>query len=196
MLTAEQFLEPIARHRGDEIVVATMSIVRPWARIAGSHLALASADSAMGHAADLALGIALAQPTRRVICLNGDGSMLMSLGTLASIIDTEVDNLLLFLAVNDSYEITGNQAVPGARRVDFAGIARAAGFPTAHDFRQPDPYAAAVPDLLRSPGPVLAAVHVEPGNEGPIRRGDHEPAAYLQESLFASARGLRDEICR
>jgi len=51
-----------------------------------SHVDLdfASADSAMGHTADLALGIALARPERKVICLNGDGSMLMTLGTLVT----------------------------------------------------------------------------------------------------------------
>jgi len=52
-----------------------MSVTRPWGRLSSHDLDFASADSAMGHTADLALGIALAQPARKVICLNGDGSM-------------------------------------------------------------------------------------------------------------------------
>ena len=84
MLTKQQLLAPLAALRNDAVVVTTMGTVRPWGRYSSSDLDFASADSAMGHAADLALGIALAQPHRKVICLNGDGSMLMTLGTLVT----------------------------------------------------------------------------------------------------------------
>ena len=86
-MTRAQLLGPLAERRTDEVVVTTMGVTRPWGRISDSDLDFASADSAMGHAADLALGIALARPDRTVICLNGDGSMLMTLGTLATIKD-------------------------------------------------------------------------------------------------------------
>ena len=52
-LTVAQVLEPLARHRTDEVVVTTMSVVRPWGSLSSSELDFASADSAMGHAADL-----------------------------------------------------------------------------------------------------------------------------------------------
>ena len=83
MLTTLELLEPLAARRTDEIVVTTMSTVRPWGLLSDHDLDFASADSAMGHAVDLALGIALAPPNRLVVCFNGDGSMLMTLGTLA-----------------------------------------------------------------------------------------------------------------
>ena len=67
MLTTRELLAPLARRRTDEVVVTTMSTVRPWGRLSDHRLDFASADSAMGHAADLALGIALARPERRVI---------------------------------------------------------------------------------------------------------------------------------
>ena len=79
VLTVAQLLGPLARYRTNEAVVTTMSVVRPWGILSDSDLDFASADSAMGHAADLALGLALAQPARKVVCVNGDGSMLMSL---------------------------------------------------------------------------------------------------------------------
>ena len=126
MLTKSELLEPLARARTDEVVVTCMGITRPWGRISNHDLDFASADSAMGHTADLALGIALAQPERRVICLNGDGSMLMSLGTLVTIVEADARNLVLFVLENGTYEITGNQPVPGASDVDFPGLARAA----------------------------------------------------------------------
>ncbi len=189
MLTKANVLEPLARLRTDEVVVATMSVVRPWALLSDSDLDFASADSAMGHAADLALGIAMAQPHRTVLCLNGDGSMLMSLGTLVTIIASGVSNLILFVIDNGTYEITGNQPTPGA--VDFVAMAQAAGFRRAYRFDEADAYEAALPDLLRGEGPVFVWLHVEPGHEGPISRSNREQARYLKTSLADWSRTLR-----
>lgn len=194
MLTRAQLLEPLAAHRTDEVVVTTMSVTRPWGRISSHDLDFASADSAMGHTADLALGIALARPDRRVVCLNGDGSMLMSLGTLAVIVGTEARNLLLILVENGSYEITGNQPIPGGGRVDFAAMARAAGFPRVYRFDDPAAWAAAIPGLLRTVGPTFVQAIVEPTTEGPISRKPAEEARYLKVSLAVWARGFRSAL--
>ncbi|MGD8322679.1 MAG: thiamine pyrophosphate-dependent enzyme, partial [Gemmatimonadota bacterium] len=126
MLTRAELLEPLAELRTDEVVVTTMSVTRPWGRLSDSDLDFASADSAMGHAADLALGVALARPDRRVICLNGDGSMLMTLGTLATAAGSGAANYVLVVAENGTYEITGNQPIPGAGCIDFSAMAKAA----------------------------------------------------------------------
>lgn len=183
MLTRAQLLEPLARHRTNEVVVTTMSVTRPWGRLSNHDLDFASADSAMGHAADLALGIALARPDRRVICLNGDGSMLMSLGTLATAAGCRAANFVLFVVENGSFEITGHQPIPGAGRVDFGALARGAGFPRVFRFSDADAYAAAVPELLRMPGPSFVHALVERGTEGPIGRKPQEDTRYLQVSL-------------
>jgi sulfopyruvate decarboxylase subunit beta len=191
MMTKDQALAPLAARRTGEIVVTTMGMVRPWARHSTHPLDFASADSAMGHAADLAIGIALAQPDRKVVCLNGDGSMIMTLGTLVTAVENDVHNLVLFVIQNDSYEITGNQRLPGAGRIDFAAMARAAGFPRAHDFAEAGPYEAALPELLQGRGPVLVTLHVQPGNETPLGREGKETAAYLQLSAPAEVRRFR-----
>lgn len=191
MMTIDELLEPLGRHRTDEVVVTTMSAVRPWSRYSDSDLDLASADSAMGHAADLALGIAIARPERRVICLNGDGSMLMSLGTLATVVDARADNFILVVVHNGGYEITGNQPLPAADRLDFAGMARSAGFRRVHHFVHGDPWAQAIPALLRATGPVFVAAQIAPGSEPPISRGDHEEARYLRSSLHDWGRRMR-----
>lgn len=190
-MTKDELLAPLARVRGEQVVVTTMGLVRPWARHSQSALDFASADSAMGHAADFALGIAMAQPSRQVICLNGDGSMLMSLGTLATIVDAGARNLVLFVAENGTYEVTGNQRVPGAGRVDYAAMARAVGFPRAEWFTEAAAYAAALPGLLASPGPVCIVVAVDPADEAPLGRGPGQQAPYLRASLAESARALR-----
>jgi sulfopyruvate decarboxylase subunit beta len=193
-VTRDDVLRPLARLRGDAVVVTTMGAVRPWARLSEHSLDFASADSAMGHAADFALGLALAQPARKVICLNGDGSMLMSLGTLVTIVASGTPNLVLFVLQNDTYEVTGNQPVPGAGRVDYAAVARAAGFARAHTFSDTAAYEAALPSILQGAGPVCVTVKVEPGTETPLGRGPEQAAAYLRPSLAESARLLRQAL--
>lgn len=191
MMTKDQALAPLAARRTSEIVVTTMGMVRPWAAHSTHDLDFASADSAMGHAADLAIGIALAQPGHKVVCLNGDGSMLMTLGTLVTAVDNGARNLVLFVIQNDSYEITGNQRVPGAGNVDFAAMARAAGFPRAYTFDDPQPYAAALPEILGGEGPVLVTLRVQPGRESPLGREGKETAAYLRRSAPDEVRRFR-----
>ena len=194
MLTKDELLEPLARARTDEVVVTCMGITRPWGRISNHELDFASADSAMGHTADLALGVALAQPERRVICLNGDGSMLMTLGTLVTIVAADARNMVLFVLENGTYEITGNQPVPGASEVDFPGLARAAGFPRVYDLAFPRDFEAVLPNILQAEGPVFVGVQMDRGSEGPISRSEREEARYLQTSLAEWSRRFRKAI--
>jgi sulfopyruvate decarboxylase subunit beta len=194
VLTTVEVLAPLARLRTDEVVVTTMSVVRPWGRLSTHPLDFASADSAMGHAADLALGIAIARPERRVLCVNGDGSMLMTLGTLVTVAQAKATNLTLFVIDNGTYEITGNQSVPGGGQVDYSAMALAAGFPLAFSYDNAREYAAALPGILSQSGPTLVSLTVQPGMEGPISRGPLEEADYLQVSLEKSAHLLRRDL--
>jgi len=196
MMTKDDVLSALAAARTDEVVVTTMGMVRPWARHSTHPLDFASADSAMGHAADLALGIALADEGRRVICLNGDGSMLMSLGTLMVAVEQRARNFVLFVSQNESYEITGNQPIPGAHAVDFTLLARGAGFTSVHAFDDAAAYRRALPPVLAAPGPTLVVVKTEKGDERPLSRGPQEEAAYLQTSLPDAARALRAALLR
>ena len=193
-LTVAQLLGPLARHRTDEVVVTTMSVVRPWGRLSDSDLDFASADSAMGHAADLALGVVLARPERRVIALNGDGSMLMCLGTLATAVELGARNYVLVVCDNGEYEITGHQPVAARDRIDWAGLAEAAGFRAVHRFEDARAWATAVPRILAEAGPTFVHVLVEPGHEGPIGRSDSEEARYLRHSLADWSRIVRDAL--
>jgi len=168
-----------------------MGAVRPWGEISTHPLDFASVDSAMGHAADFALGLALAQPDKRVICLNGDGSMLMCLGTLVTIVASGARNLVLIVMQNGTYEITGNQPVPGGLELDYATVARGCGFRRAASFSDPEEYARAVPALLDGDGPVFASVLVHAGHDTPLRRAPDEPLPYLRPSLGESAHMLR-----
>ncbi len=81
----------------------------------------------MGLAAPIALGVALAQPQRRVIALEGDGSILMQLGSLATIAGRRQKNLAVVIMDNGTYQITGGQATSTELGADVVAIARGAG---------------------------------------------------------------------
>lgn len=194
MLTPAQMLEPLSRLRTSQVVVATASSVRPWGLLSRHDLDFAFVDSAMGYGADLALGIALARPERKVICLNGDGGMLMTLGSLATAVGAAATNLILFLCDNGEFEMTGHQPVAGARRIDHAAFAEAAGFRHVFRFDDPRRYAEALPDVLSKIGPTFVHLVIEPGSERPLTRGPHAPVPYMRSSLGDSARLLRKNL--
>jgi len=86
----------------------------------------------MGLAIPIGLGVALAQPDRRVFVLEGDGSLLMQLGCLATVAAQAPRNLAILLLDNGTFQITGGQPTPAAQSgADLIGIARAAGLPRA-----------------------------------------------------------------
>ena len=81
----------------------------------------------MGLAAPIALGVALAQPARRVFALEGDGSLLMQLGALGTIAAVKPPNLAVIVFDNGMYQITGAQPALTAKGVDLVAMARGAG---------------------------------------------------------------------
>jgi phosphonopyruvate decarboxylase len=156
-------LEVLAQRRADEIVVTTMGSAREWPKHSQHALDFQYLPSAMGHAPMLALGLALAQPRREVVCFNGDGCMLMSLGALVTIVASGARNLTLIVLENGIYEVTGGQTTAGAQAgVDFAGFARAANLATVLDFDELEPWRQAAGGLLALPGPRFVVLHVEP----------------------------------
>src|SRR5690348_5299689 len=116
----------------------------------------------MGAASTIALGIALAQPERRVIIVDGDGSLLMQLGSLVTVAGAAAPNLFHFVFENGVYETSGSQPLPGEGRFDLVDMARAAGY--AHSMRYEDAqqFAKDLPEVLRRHGPVFVSVRTEP----------------------------------
>jgi thiamine pyrophosphate-dependent acetolactate synthase large subunit-like protein len=116
--------------------------------------------SSMGQGPALGLGLALARPGRGVIVVNGDGCTLMNLGCLVTLAAHPAD---LFLVVLDNglYEVTGGQPTPGAGKVDYAGLARAAGIARSYRFDDLPAWSAGAAEALAGPGPVFVALAVE-----------------------------------
>ncbi|MEW6751722.1 MAG: thiamine pyrophosphate-dependent enzyme [Candidatus Latescibacterota bacterium] len=185
MLDKYRCLEMLAGRRTREVVVTTMSVAAPWARLSDTPLDFASVESAMGHAADFGLGLALAQPGRRVVVLNGDGSTLMCLGTLVTLAHLRPPNYTLVIVDNGTYEVTGNQPIPGQGLVDFAAMARGAGCPHVHVVATQAQFDEMLPLHLDGPGPQVMVWKTARGCE-PVPRPRHyirERARRLREAL-------------
>jgi sulfopyruvate decarboxylase subunit beta len=165
MMKRDACFRALARHVTDEIVVATYSSAFEWLAIAPRPLNYFSVG-AMGLDTSHGLGLALGRPDKRVIVLQGDGSLLMNLGSLVTIASQAPKNLIHFVAENGTYEANGGHPIPNEARVDFAGLARAAGYPHVHEFAELDVFEREVAGLLRQQGPALAVLRVEPS--GPI----------------------------
>lgn len=146
--------------RGDALVVTGLGSPTYDTYAAGDHDLNFYLWGAMGGAAMAGLGLALAQPKRRVLVITGDGEMLMGLGSLATIGVQKPGNLAIAVIDNERYGETGMQATHTASGVDLAGVARACGFGVAALARSEAEFAAARQSLLGAPGPVLVQVKV------------------------------------
>ena len=186
-MSAKDALAAVHAARGpQDIVITTMTPARDWTLLPQHPLDLVLVPSAMGSAPSLGLGLALAQPNRRVIVCNGDGSMLMNLGSLVSVVNARATNLVVIVFVNGTYEVTGSQPVPGAGVVDYAALARAAGFVSVFDYASIDAWRRDVRHVLEATGPTFLALAVEPvhGQPGPRSPGPApERARRFMEAL-------------
>jgi sulfopyruvate decarboxylase subunit beta len=173
-MNAKDALTAVHAGRGArDIVITTMMPARDWMTLPQSPLDMVLVPSAMSHATSMGLGLALAQPDRNVIVCNGDGSMLMNLGSLVSIANTGVKNIMVIVFANGTYEVTGSQPVPGADQVDFMQFAVGAQFAQVAQFWSAESWRSSFPKLLAAAGPTFVVLHVEPvyGQPGPRSPG-------------------------
>jgi sulfopyruvate decarboxylase subunit beta len=157
----------LARHVGDAIVVPVYQAAQEWRAIKPDHALTYYSIGAMGQASSAALGLALGRPDKRVIVLDGDGSLLMNLGTLVTIASQAPRNLVHFVCENGMYEANGGHPIPGRGAVSFAGFARAAGYRHVHEFADLAAFEAGIEGLLRADGPVFANLKLVPGEPPP-----------------------------
>ncbi len=168
----------ILEDRGDALLITGLGSTTWDAAAVGDYPRNFYLWGAMGGAALLGLGVALAQPHRRVLVITGDGEMLMGLGGLATIAVQRPGNLSVVVIDNESYGETGMQKTHTHHGVDLAGLAAAAGFPTSRTIYSRGELEETVSLLYEACGPVFAVVKVEatvaptvlPPRDGPYLR--------------------------
>ncbi|HEV8440652.1 MAG TPA: thiamine pyrophosphate-dependent enzyme [Methylomirabilota bacterium] len=141
---------------------------------------------AMGQCSSVALGIALARPDVRVLCLDGDGSLLMNLGSLCTIATEAPRNYALVVWDNEVHQTTGGQPTATAARSDLAAIARGAGIDKALEVRTEGELARAYDRILAEDGPFVVCVKVVKGpSEGRLDRDVVGHARRFMRALAA-----------
>jgi thiamine pyrophosphate-dependent acetolactate synthase large subunit-like protein len=174
----------LLRDRGDALVVTGLGGPTYDVAAAGDAPLNFYLWAAMGGAAMVGLGLARAQPGRRVVVVTGDGEMLMGLGSLATIAVDAPPNLALVVLDNEHYGETGMQPAHTGRGVDLPGIARAAGFAEAATIRTDAELEALAQRLFTARGPLLGTVKVS--TETPPMLLPPRDGAYLR-SRFREA---------
>ena len=149
--------------RGDLLVVAGLGAPAWDVAAAGDRDLDFPLWGAMGGAAMAGLGLALAQPDRRVLVITGDGEMLMGLGSLAAIAVQAPPNLAIVVIDNERYGETGMQPTHTARGTDLSAVAKACGFLRVATIRAPDQLGEAAALAREAPGPVFVTIKVEAG---------------------------------
>ncbi len=159
-LRRRQVAKALVRDRDGLLVVAGLGSPAWDMTAAGDHPLNMPLWGAMGGAAAMGLGLALAQPGRRVLVVTGDGEMLMGLGTLATIALQGPKNLAVVVFDNERYGETGMQLTHTAHDMDMVGVARAAGFPVSETVRDQEQLDAALPVIGEASGPVFFDIKV------------------------------------
>jgi thiamine pyrophosphate-dependent acetolactate synthase large subunit-like protein len=162
LLRRREVVAQILKARGDALLVTGLGSTTYDAFATGDSPLTFYLWGAMGGAAMIGLGLANAQPQRRVLVLTGDGEMLMGLGSLATVGTARTANLSLVVIDNEHYAETGMQQSHTGRGVDLAGIAQAAGFAYAATVRTQSELDALAAKIYTLPGPAFAAVKVAP----------------------------------
>lgn len=148
----------ILRERGDSLAVSSLGNPTFDLAFAGDSAQNFYLWGAMGGAVMVGLGLAQAQPEKRIIVFVGDGEMMMGLGSLATVAAHGAANLSIVVMDNECYAETGMQPGHTGRSVDIAGIAAACGFGTAATVRTEEELDDSVAAIMHGAGPVLVTV--------------------------------------
>jgi len=183
MIKRDAALSALAPHRGGAIVVAAYQACFDWLVI-DPHPLNFVAVGAMGQASSHALGLALGRPDKSVMVFDGDGSLLMNLGTLVTIAEARPANLIHFVFENGTYEANGGHPTPGSGRISFAGVARAAGYASVFEHDDLDRFTRDLPALLAAPRPAFVTLKITAGAPSP------------QDYAYIHSAGARESFIR
>ncbi|MQG59647.1 MAG: hypothetical protein FI709_17255, partial [SAR202 cluster bacterium] len=139
---------------------------RGWGEISQDESLDLPVSGAMSKASSIALGLCLAQPDRKVIVFDGDGSLVMNLGSMVTISGQAPSNLYHFLLENDVYAITGGQPIPNAGATSFAGLAEASGYAATFEFDDFEEFATRIDEVFEAEGPVFITLKTRPEIQG------------------------------
>jgi thiamine pyrophosphate-dependent acetolactate synthase large subunit-like protein len=156
-----EVVQILHEHLGDALVVSSLGTPSYLLNAAGDRPLNFYMWAAMGMASSTALGLALAQPDRRVVILDGDGAAMMNLGSMVTVGARHPQNLLWVILENGAFLETGGQAIATHGTADLVGIARSAGIRQAARAANLTAFRELLEYSLAQPGPSLVVARVE-----------------------------------
>jgi thiamine pyrophosphate-dependent acetolactate synthase large subunit-like protein len=178
--------------RGEALLVTGLGSPTWDAAAAGDDVRNFYLWGGMGGTVMVGLGLALAQPSRRVIVLTGDGDMLMGMGSLATVGVQQPKNLAVIVLDNERYGETGMQDTHTRAGVDLAGVALASRFRAAATVSTAEDWKAWIPRLCGEPGPLFVDLKISAEKAPmtlPLRDGTHIKNRFREALLGKSAFG-------
>lgn len=189
-LTTSEACNVITNYRGDNIVVTTMGAMNAMDALPLHPLTVACVPL-MGGAACLGLGLALAQPARKVFVLDGDASLLMELGGLVSVAQAKPGNFFHFIFNNGvQFAGLGNLPTPAQHKTDFVGLAMASGYASAYAFDDAKTLAMNLKEIFQQEAPVLIELKIT--RDEPAL-GKERPSIEMTDARFTR---MGDELRR
>jgi sulfopyruvate decarboxylase subunit beta len=191
MLEAAEVFKVFQKHRGDAIVIPTGTSGRQWVDFTNNEKRDLTLGGAMGQTTAAALGVALSLPSEKVVLFDAEGALLMNLGILATVAGMQPQNFYHFLLDNECYATTGGQPVPNAQKINYAGMAKEAGYAAAYRFDNLEDLERNMGKILNEKGPVFVAIKVIPAIENePIGMRQRRPTRSRAQTI----QDLRDEL--
>ena len=148
----------------------------------------------MGAGVPIAFGLARARPNDRVICVEGDGSVLMNMGALATVGSYQPDNLTIVVLDNGAYQITGGQPTHTAAGIDLAAVAKGCGIESSSRVETLGEFETALDKIMGAPGPHVLVAHVDRTLSDPRAFQPRRPA--LIKYRFMGKIGTLEDVRR
>jgi thiamine pyrophosphate-dependent acetolactate synthase large subunit-like protein len=161
MIDGIEVLKAFQPHRGNAIVTHSGTAGRHWPEVSTNPHRDLRLQGSMGHTTSAAFGVALGLPEEKVVMFDSEGALLMSLGVLATIAGKAPKNFYHFLLDNECYATTGGQPVPNAKGIDYAGMAKSAGYASTHHFEDLEDLVTSIEAIMNEEGPVFVSVKIE-----------------------------------
>ena len=163
MINRATATELLTQRLTDEVIVTSLGQATLDLQQIGDRPLNCYTFGSMGQCSAIGLGIAIARPDVRVICMDGDGSLLMNLGVLCTIANVAPSNLSVIIWDNEIHATTGGQATATAFRSSFAGLARGAGIESGQIIEpsNQEELEKTYDRILTEPGPFVVPVKIE-----------------------------------
>lgn len=191
MIDPVDVFKAFQEHRGDAIVSAAGTAGRHWMDVSTNEKRDISLGGAMGQTTSAAFGLALGLPDEKVVLFDAEGSLLMNLGAIASIAGKKPANFYHFLLDNECYATTGGQPVPNSQEIDYAMMAKGAGYAAAYNFDDLEEFSTSVGEIMQQEGPVFVAIKIEPEVQNlPIGLRERRPTRGRAQTINE----LREEL--